>query len=71
MARTQMHWRTPSPLADLAETRKLLDLATETLDRAVTASTRLVAIGEAIAARRLLDEVKQAIDRAASMARRS
>ena len=55
-------------LTEIAEARKLLDLATETLNRAVTADKRLVAIGEAISARRLLDQAKATIDRAAQVA---
>jgi len=51
--------------AEIAEARKLLDLACETLNRAVTASKRLIAIGETITARRLLDEARHAIDRVA------
>ena len=53
---------------EIAEARKLLELATETLNRAVTADKRLVAIGEAITARRLLDEAKATIERAAQAA---
>ena len=56
-------------LAEIGEARKLLDCATDALNRALRASRRLTAIGEAIATRRLLDEAKATIDRAAAMAK--
>ena len=49
--------------AELAQARQHLDRAAETLTHALSSPQRLVAIGEALAAKRLLDEAKETIER--------
>jgi hypothetical protein len=49
--------------AELAQARQHLDRAAKTLTLALSRPQRLVAIGEAVAAKRLLDEAKDSIDR--------
>jgi hypothetical protein len=61
--RNHQHRVSQLALAELIEARKHLDRAAETLAGALNSSLRLIAIGEALAAKRLLDEAKDSIDR--------
>ena len=52
-------------LDEIGEARQLLELAAQTVARALVTPQRLRAIGDAMSARRLLDEARQRIERAA------
>ena len=58
-------------LSEIDEAGQLLELAARTVARALACPGRLRAIGDAIAARRLLDQARQRIEHAAAWTKMS
>ena len=71
MAKAEQPMQTDGALSEIIEAEQLLEMAAQTVARALVSPQRLVAIGEAIAARRLLSEAKQHIEHATALAKAS